>query len=114
MNAKAAPASRGGAGGSSFLNGGGGSAAAAATAAAAALKGGGGGGGYSGGAGGRTGTAAAAASYLDASVKQFVAQSGVHSGNGEIHITFAPGPTPGAGLAGLPAFAGLYARARRA
>ena len=46
-------------------------------------------------------------------MKQFVAQSGVRSGNGEIHITFAPGPTPGAGLAGL-ALAGLYARARRA
>ena len=78
--------------------------------------GGGGGGGYSGGDGGNAAGGSGGGSYLDASVKQLVAQSGVRSGNGEIDITFAPGPTPGAGLAGLAAlaFAGLYARARRA
>ncbi len=87
----------------------------------AGLNGGGGGGGYSGGAGGQ-GTKIGAdgggggGSYLDASVKQLVALSGVRSGNGEIDITFAPGPTPGAGLADLAALAlaGLYARTRRA
>ena len=117
LNANGAPASRGGAGGSSFLNGGGGGGSAGGGGYGGGGGGdSGGGGGYSGGAGGSGNGGGGGGSYLDASVKQFVAQSGVRSGNGEIDITFAPGPAPGAGLAGLAALAlaGLYARTRRA
>ena len=125
LNANGAAAGdQGGSYGFSFLNGagggggyGGGGRGGYGGGGGGGQQGGGGGGGYSGGAGGAgNGGGGGGGSYLEASVKQFVAQSGVRSGNGEIDITFAPGPTPGAGLAGLAALAlaGLYARARRA